>query len=168
MFPPSTCVRTALRSSGRPVWSSSTGRPAPTTRTPSTPGPGGELFLKHAGVNGQVDTSACVDAGADHGYIVDGLTTRYDEVVDGESPDVGRRYDPDRAKATLTADDTEVTWSVTDASFCLLFNNADGTVIRIDDPGDDSMDHGQPVGTQLALTCFGDVDAPPVALAEVP
>ena len=135
---------------------------------PFDPGPGGELFLKHAGVNGQVDTSACVDAGQYHNYVEDGLTTRHDEVVDGDSPDLGRRYHPDRAKAALTADDTEVTWSVQDASFCLLFNDADGSIVRLDDPGDDSMDHGHASGTELTLACFGDVDAPPVLQAQIP
>ena len=61
-----------------------------------------------------------------------------------------------------------MTWSVTGARFCLLFNNADGAILRIDNPGDGSMDHGQNSGTQLALACFGDVDAPPVVFADVP
>ena len=109
---------------------------------PFDPGSSGELFLKHAGVNFQPETSACVDLGMDL-PVADGLTTRHDEVRwTPTRPTWAAATTPIGPKATLTADDTEVTWSVSDANFCLLFYDADGTIVRIDDPGDDSMDHG--------------------------
>ena len=66
---------------------------------PFTVGPAGELFLKHAGLDGATATTPCADAGSDAAATAAGiswstLTTRSDGALDASPVDMGRHHTP--------------------------------------------------------------------------
>lgn len=74
---------------------------------------GYRLFLRHAGLDGAVSTTPCVDAGdtaaaAVAGWDVAALTTRTDGVLDTAPADAGAHYHRCDAPNSVTCDDIEV------------------------------------------------------------